>query len=139
METTEATVGSIFPALRYADANAALEWLQRAFGFTPHSVYRDSEGQIAHAEIRLGNGIVMFGTQREDGLGTRTPADAGGVTQTIYAYVEDPDAHYRQARDAGAEIVYEIYDTAYGSREYAARDPEGHLWNFGSYLPGAEG
>jgi uncharacterized damage-inducible protein DinB len=55
----------------------------------------------------------------------------------LYVYVEDVDSHYRRAKAAGAEIVRDLKDTDYGSREYAARDLEGHLWSFGTYRPQA--
>jgi uncharacterized glyoxalase superfamily protein PhnB len=57
------------------------------------------------------------------------------VTGGVYVHVEDVEAHYAQARAAGAEIVRELADTSYGSREYLARDPEGNLWGFGTYRP----
>ena len=69
-----------------------------------------------------------------DGL-LMTPVDAGANTQAPYIFVSDIDDHYRQARRGGAEIVYEIADQDYGGRLYTARDPEGYLWNFGSYNP----
>jgi uncharacterized glyoxalase superfamily protein PhnB len=53
----------------------------------------------------------------------------------LYVYVEDLDAHCRRAKATGAEIVRDLEDTPYGSREYSARDPEGHLWSFGTYRP----
>ena len=115
---------NIYPFLRYADADAALEWLARAFGFGERVVYRSEEdrGVIVHAEISLGPGIVMFGQ-----------GDAGD--HGIYVAVDDADAHYERAKAAGAEIVREIEDTDYGSREYTARDPEGNVWSFGTYRP----
>lgn len=59
----------------------------------------------------------------------------GAWSQGVYVSVPDPDAHYEQAVRAGAEIVIAPHDTSYDSREYAARDPEGNLWCFGSYVP----
>jgi uncharacterized glyoxalase superfamily protein PhnB len=115
---------NIFPFLRFADPDAALDWLSQAFGFEQHDVYRDDQGRIGHAEISLGPGIVMFG-----------PGDA--ALQGVYVAVEDVDAHYEQAKAAGAEIIREIEDTDYGSREYTARDLEGHVWSFGAYQPNA--
>lgn len=122
---------NIFPALHYREPEAALEWLKRAFGFEEKAVYRSDDGRVQHAELRLGDGLVMFG-----GI----PADAGrpdGVQPpvTIYAVVSDPDGHYEQARAAGAEIVREPADQPYGSREYGARDLEGNVWSFGTYDP----
>jgi uncharacterized glyoxalase superfamily protein PhnB len=116
---------NMFPFMRFADADAALEWLTRAFGFEQRVVYRNDDGVINHAEMSLGPGIVMFG------LGD--PASQG-----VYVAVEDADAHYEQAKAAGAEITREIEDTDYGSREYTARDLEGHVWSFGTYRPEAE-
>jgi uncharacterized glyoxalase superfamily protein PhnB len=127
---------NIFPALRYRDANAALEWLKRAFGFEEHSVYRDDNGTIVHAELQLAAGMIMFGTGTEDDpFGLKSPKDLGGVTQTIYVCVQDPDARYARAKGAGAEIVRELADLDYGSREFSCRDLEGNLWSFGTYDP----
>jgi uncharacterized glyoxalase superfamily protein PhnB len=126
---------NIFPALRYRDANAAIEWLKRAFGFQEKAVYRGEDGAVNHAELALGAGLVMLGQSRPDGwLGSSTP-EARASTASIYIVVADPDAHYERARTAGAEIVRELTDEDYGSREYSARDPEGNLWSFGTYDP----
>jgi uncharacterized glyoxalase superfamily protein PhnB len=113
---------NIYPALRYADPDAALEWLSRAFGFQEHAVYRSDGGKVQHAEMSLGPGMIMFGEG--------TPEKA-----TIYVAVEDADAHYERAKAAGAEITREIEDTFYDSREYSCKDPEGHVWSFGTYWP----
>jgi uncharacterized glyoxalase superfamily protein PhnB len=56
----------------------------------------------------------------------------------LYVVVDDPDAHHERAKAAGAEIVRELEDQDYGSRDYSARDPEGNLWSFGTYNPTAE-
>ena len=113
---------NVYPFLRFADVDAALEWLSRAFGFSELVVYRDDDGAVQHAEIALGPGIVMLG-----------PGDP--ASQGVYVAVEDADAHYEQAKAAGAEITREIEDTDYGSREYTARDLDGHVWSFGTYRP----
>jgi uncharacterized glyoxalase superfamily protein PhnB len=57
------------------------------------------------------------------------------VNQALYVAVEHPDEHYARAKHAGAEIIMELQDTEYGSRDYAARDLEGHHWYFGTYAP----
>ena len=122
---------NIFPALHYRDPEAALEWLKRAFGFQEKAVYRSEDGRIQHAELRLGDGLVMFGGVPADAA----PQDAAQAPITIYAVVSDPDGHYERAREAGAEIFRELADQPYGSREYSARDPEGNQWSFGTYDP----
>jgi uncharacterized glyoxalase superfamily protein PhnB len=122
---------NIFPALHYRDPEAALEWLKRAFGFEEKAVYRGEDGRIHHAELRLGDGLVMFGGMPADAAA----ADGGQSPVTIYAVVKDPDKHCERARTAGAQIVRELADQPYGSREYGARDLEGNAWSFGTYDP----
>jgi uncharacterized glyoxalase superfamily protein PhnB len=118
---------NIFPALRYRDANAAIAFLKDAFGFSEKSVYRGDDGVVHHAELQLGAGIVMLGQ-----VADHEPPSAA---QTIYVAVADADAHYAQAKAAGAEITREIMDMDYGSREYGAHDLEGYSWSFGTYDP----
>jgi uncharacterized glyoxalase superfamily protein PhnB len=120
---------TVFPTLRYDDAQAAIEFLTSAFGGEPHAVYRTDDGNVQHAELRLGNGIVMFGSSSEAWPATR--GRGGGV----YVVVEDPDEHCARSQKAGATITMALHDTEYGSREYGARDPEGNSWYFGTYQP----
>jgi uncharacterized glyoxalase superfamily protein PhnB len=126
---------NIFPFLRYQDASAAVEWLVRAFGFEKRMVAQGSDGTIAHAELSLGPGIIMLGPAKDDMLRMKSPRDLPAVNQGIYVWIEDVDAHCDRAKAAGAEIVRGPEDTEYGSREYTARDLEGHLWSFGTYYP----
>jgi uncharacterized glyoxalase superfamily protein PhnB len=116
---------TVFPALTYDDARAAVDFLKNAFGAEEHAVYTADDGAIRHAELSFGNGLIMFGPA---GDGTRVPA-------AVYIVVDDPDAHHERARAAGAQIVRELHDTDYGSREYGAKDPEGNSWYFGTYQP----
>ncbi len=125
----------IFPFLRYEDAPAAFEWLHRAFGFEKQMLVPGPKGTVAHAQLRCGAGVVLIGTAQEDFMNMKSPKAAGGVTQGIYVHVDDVEAHHDRAKAAGAEIVMALEDTDYGAREYAARDPEGHLWSFGTYRP----
>ena len=125
----------IFPFLRYEDAPAAFEWLARAFGFEKQMLVPGPDGTIAHAQLRYGGSLIMIGSARDDVLHLKSPAEVGGATQGIYVHVDDVDAHHDRAKAAGAEIIMELEDTEYGSREYMARDLEGHLWSFGTYAP----
>ena len=120
---------TVCPTLSYDHADAALEFLTTAFGGERHAVYRDETGAIHHAEVRLGNGIVMFGSARGDVSATR---GAGGG---VYVVVSDPDGYCTRARSAGAAIVRDLHDEPYGSRGFSARDPEGNVWHFGTYQP----
>jgi len=126
---------TFIPALSYQDPVAALKWLERAFGFETailimgrSGVYRADE---FHAQMRLGNGVVMIGGEWTES--NKSPRSAGGITtQTVHVHLEDNiDAHCAQARAAGATILDEPSDQFYGDRTYRARDLEGHIWTFG--------
>lgn len=138
---SHASKGNIIPGMRYRDAPAAIDWLCRAFGFSRHLVVPDEDGGIAHAQLVLGNGMIMLGSYRDEGEYdrlVRLPDDAGGSTQAAYIVIEDIENHYQRAVGAGARVVYELAYQDYGGKLYSVLDPEGHLWNFGSYDPWAE-
>jgi uncharacterized glyoxalase superfamily protein PhnB len=124
---------SIFPVLKYDDARAAIDFLERAFGFERHAVHDGENGGVAHAELKLGDEYVMLGSTGEGD----DRFNQGAGRYSLYVVVEDPDAHYARAKEAGASIERELADQDYGSREYTARDPEGNLWSFGTYRPEA--
>lgn len=126
---------TLYPYMQYRDAPAAIQWLEKAFGFRTVTSHGDGHDGIAHAELKLGNGMIMLGSVKDNGLPMTMPKQAGGNTQGVYVVVKDADALYAKARAAGAEIVMTIRDTDYGSRDFSARDPEGHLWSFGTYMP----
>jgi uncharacterized glyoxalase superfamily protein PhnB len=135
------TAPTIIPTLRYRDAPAAIDWLCRGFGFEKHMVVPGDGGTITHAQLTFGNGMIMVGSARDDAFGKlqKPPADVGGVgTQSPYI-VDDADSHHARAVAAGAIVVYALKDEDYGGRGYSCRDPEGHLWNFGTYDPWAAG
>ena len=132
------TTATVIPTLRYNDAVAAIDWRCDAFGFEKHLVVPDEDGTVVHAQLVFGNGMIMLGSSREgefDDLQKAPAAFGGAVSQSPYIVVGDADEHYAHAVGAGAEIVLEIKDEDYGGRGYSCRDPEGHLWNFGSYDP----
>jgi len=132
------TKATIIPCLRYRDAPAAIEWLCKAFGFEKHLVVPGPGGTIAHAQLSFGNGMIMLGSVVESEFGRlmKQPDEIGGAeTQTPYVIVSDADAVYSSAKAAGAKIVLEIKDEDYGGRGFSCRDPEGHVWNVGTYDP----
>ena len=123
----------VIPTLHYADAHAAIDFLERAFGFTRRAVYDGPDGTVAHAELTFGNdGLVMLGSAREP----EGPWPARVGAGATYVVVADPDAHHDRAVAAGAQVVMTLTDQEYGSREYAVSDPEANLWSFGTYRPG---
>ncbi|HEX2082545.1 MAG TPA: VOC family protein [Xanthomonadaceae bacterium] len=132
------TTATVIPCLAYRDALAAIEWLCQAFGFHKHPVYADGP-TVHHAQLTFGNGMIMLGSADKHGAWDERivqPDEIGmRETQSACVIVADADAHYARAKAAGADIVIDIADQDYGGRGYACRDPEGHLWWFGSYDP----
>jgi uncharacterized glyoxalase superfamily protein PhnB len=119
----------IIPTLRYDDAKAAIDFLERAFGFDRKAVMENEDGTIGHAELTFGRGMVMISSS---GQGD-SQFDTGHASS--YVIVDDPDAVHGRAKAASAEISRELSDMDYGSREFSARDPEGNVWSFGTYDP----
>ena len=129
---------TVMPALRYRNAQAAIDWLCQVLGFERKVVYPGPNGTVGHAELTLGGGMIMLGSQKDDEHGRRftSPEEVGGVeTRSAYVVVPDADAVYARAQAAGATIVTAIRDMEYGSREFAVQDPEGHSWSVGTYDP----
>lgn len=123
---------TLFATMRYKDAPKAIEWLDKAFGFTAQFVVPGEDGMIAHSQLALGNAMVMVSSgqgplQRPTGF-----KDSGF---SLYIVVPNPDAIHDRARAAGAEISMALTDTDYGSRDFSCIDPEGYVWNFGTYQP----
>lgn len=128
---------TVIPTMRYRDADAMLDWLCNVIGFERYVVVADGAGGIAHAQLTLGTGMIMLGTEREDDFGRlqKAPRTLDATTQSAYVVVPDADAVCARAEAAGAEIVMEIRDEDYGGRHCSFKDPEGHLWNIGTYDP----
>jgi uncharacterized glyoxalase superfamily protein PhnB len=137
-ELAKQTRANLIPCLRYRAAAEAIDWLCDVFGFEEQLVVPGENGAIAHAQLSFGNGMIMLGTVQETEFGKlmKQPDEIGGAeTQTVYVIVDDADAIYSRAKQAGAEIVLEIKDEDYGGRGFSCRDLEGHIWNFGTYDP----
>lgn len=123
----------LFPALRYHDPRAAIDFLVKGFGFTVHALHETPDGGVAHAELVLGEGMVMVGSIDPD-LAAKGRTISGG-TGGIYVSVAYVDGHRDKAVAAGAVVTRPLADTDYGSREYSCRDIEGYEWSFGTYDP----
>jgi uncharacterized glyoxalase superfamily protein PhnB len=123
----EESIAEVFPFMRYDDVGAALAWLDKAFGFEQTKAIAGKSEGIAHGEMRVGQHVIMVDPRRAE---TSHLPDQG-----VYVYVSDIDEHYKRARAAGARILRELQETAYGSREYSARDEGGYVWSFGTYKP----
>lgn len=123
---------SLGTAVYYRDPGAALDWLEKAFGFKRQFVVTNDEGRVCHSEMRFGDGYLMVCSQWPDLPWTSPLSVDGRNTQSIHVQLQDGiDAHCERALAAGAVIVRELADQFYGDRVYTVRDPEGHVWSFG--------
>jgi uncharacterized glyoxalase superfamily protein PhnB len=120
----------VWPTLRARDARALIRFLVDVIGFEEIAVYGDGD-RVDHAQLSwpLGGGI-MLGSARDD-EDDEWPLRPG--TFGAYVVTDDADALFARAKQAGAEIIRELTDTDYGSRDFGIRDPEGNLWSFGTY------
>jgi uncharacterized glyoxalase superfamily protein PhnB len=123
---------AITPYLLYRDADAAIDWLGKAFGLRKRGeVYKDASGRATHATLTFGDSLLMLGSP---GPSFKNPKALGQATQNLYVDVDDVAKHYARAVKAGAKIIEEPKDTFYGARRYGAEDPEGHQWYFAEDL-----
>jgi uncharacterized glyoxalase superfamily protein PhnB len=137
-EATRAVRGRSSPGLRYRNVDGAINWLSKAFGFEVLTVDRDEDGYATYAELSFGSTILMVGAVSgfEIDRYMKQPDDIGGAeTQCTYYVVDDIETHFNRARAAGCEIVIGIQSRPNGGRAFTCRDPEGHLWCFGTYDP----
>ena len=131
----------IVPFIGYEDAAAAVEWLERAFGFVEdRSARYEEDGIITHAELSLDGATIYVSTPR-DYVSPRTLRESSELARRSYdnpwvidghfVQVDDIDAHFERAREAGATILREPEEPGIGQRIYSAEDLEGHRWMFG--------
>lgn len=138
MSNLSAPKSTIIPTLRYKNARAAIDWLKSTFGFEEFLVVPGDGDKIVHAQLTLGNGMIMLGSSSDDDFGClqQPPSSlAGPVFQSPYIIIVDIEEHYKHAVAAGANIAMPLKAEVYGGKNYSCWDLEGHLWNFGSYDP----
>jgi uncharacterized glyoxalase superfamily protein PhnB len=130
--TESLTINGAFPIVPYANPREAIGWLERTFGAVATAVHPPQSDQpLQHAEVKVGTGLVMINDADRD---DSSPFALSGPV-LVYVTVDDPDGLHDRAVAAGAEIVMGLTDQDYGSREFAARDPHGNVWSFGTYRP----
>jgi uncharacterized glyoxalase superfamily protein PhnB len=123
---------SIYPAIRYNDARAAIDWHKSVLGCTENVVYPGDGDSIAHAQLEIAGNLFMLGSIKPDDLGKN-----GGTVYVALDGRDEVDALYRRVSDAKANIKRELTDTDYDSREFSVADLEGNVWSFGTYKPQA--
>ncbi|NUU31834.1 VOC family protein [Arthrobacter sp. C9C5] len=129
-------ITKLFAYLSYQDAPAALDWMERV-GFEVIRREDGPAGRVVHAEVRLGEAVLMVAS---DDAGYQRPALQGQSTgQGLYLLVDDVDRFYRNAIASGATSVIEPESTEWGARRARVLDPQGQEWSAGTYEPGHSG
>src|SRR5918997_4750033 len=118
---------SVTPYLTVDDAKGAIEFYTRAFGAPERGVMAAPDGKIAHAEIQIGDGIIMLSDKFPQSA-CQTPKELGGTTVAIFLFVEDVDSVIQDAADAGATITMQPEDPFWGDRLGQVTDPFGNVW-----------
>lgn len=118
---------SVTPYLMIKGASEAIEFYKRAFGATELFRLAAPGGQIGHAEIKIGDSLIMLADPCEEGA-FRNPQSLGGSSVGLHVYVADVDAQFAQAIKAGAKAVKPVQDQFYGDRSGTLEDPFGHIW-----------
>jgi uncharacterized glyoxalase superfamily protein PhnB len=131
--SSDRIMARLFAYLSYRDALAAIAWLE-AIGFVTTARQTGDVGAVLHAELKLGDAVVILATA--DAAYTVPPLEGQSTGGGLYLFVDDVRAIYSAAIDAGATAVLEPAATEWGSERARVLDPEGHEWSFGSYQPG---
>lgn len=118
---------SVTPYLIIKGAAKALDFYQRAFGAKEILRMPRPDGRIGHAEIRIGDSVVMLADEHPE-INARSPESFGGSPVMIHLYVEDVDALFSQAVAAGAKVERPLADQFYGDRTGGVKDPFGYSW-----------
>lgn len=118
---------AVTPYLCVRDAASAIEFYKQAFGATEIMRMADPSGKIGHAEIRIGDSLVLLADEFPE-MAFLSPQTLDGSSVTLYLYVEDVDAIVNQAVAAGATLDKPVKDEFYGDRSGKLTDPFGHVW-----------
>ncbi|MDO8188814.1 hypothetical protein Q5424_19750 [Conexibacter sp. JD483] len=132
---TRVATPALMPVMSFSEGVRTIEWLCAAFGFEQAMVVAGEDGFVHHCELALGRQLLMGGSAGGDATVWKQIAHPPGRAMFYVALDGGLEAHCERARAAGAEIVIEIEQKEYGGADYSARDPEGNLWTFGTYVP----
>ena len=124
---------SITPYLIVDDAKGAMEFYQRAFGAAVVLQLDRPDGKVAHAEVKLGDSMIMLADEASE-MGYHSAKAIGGSPVKILLYIENVDAVFNRAVEAGAEVVSPVKDQFYGDRSGALKDPFGHSWTIATHI-----
>jgi PhnB protein len=124
---------SLTPSLTLKNCAAALDFYKRAFGAEEIYVLRSPDGKIAHAELKIGDSILMLGDEFDFGH-CRSPQTLGGSTGALHIYIPEVDQAFERAVQAGAEVKTPVADMFWGDRYGVVTDPFGHMWGLATHV-----
>ena len=124
---------TVSPYLIVGDATRALEFYKKGFGAKELMRHAGPDGRIGHAEVKIGDSIVMLADEHPE-VGARSPKTIGGTPVSLHVYVKDVDALTRQAVNAGAKVVRAVQTQFYGDRNGTLEDPFGHQWHVSTHV-----
>jgi PhnB protein len=124
---------TLTPYLAVDDADQAIDYYKRAFGAKERVRMEAPDGRIGHAELEVGDSLVMLSDPFPQ-ASTTPPKELGGTSASVFMYVDDVDAVVKQAVDAGATITMEVADQFWGDRFGSITDPFGHLWSIATHV-----
>jgi PhnB protein len=124
---------SITPYLFIKGAAAAIEFYKKVFGATERMRMPGPDGRIMHAELKIGDSVVMLSDENPQ-MGALSPQTIGGTGSGVNVYVADVDAATAKAVDLGAQLVRPVKDQFYGDRSGSIIDPFGHLWSVATHV-----
>jgi PhnB protein len=124
---------TVTPYLAVEDAAQAIEFYKRAFGANERGRMPGPDGKIAHAELQIGDSVLMLSDPFPQAT-TKSPKELGGTTGSVFLYVEDVDAVFQQAVDAGATVTMAVEDMFWGDRFGSITDPFGHAWSIATHV-----
>jgi PhnB protein len=122
---------TVTPSITVKDAPKVIEFYKKAFGATERARMPGPDGKIMHAEIQIGNSIIMM---NDEVMGSRSAQTIGGSPVSFYVYVEDADAAFKKAIAAGAKEQYPLTDMFWGDRMGSVEDPFGLKWTIAQHI-----
>lgn len=134
MTENSRTEQNVILSLTVSPCNEAIDFYKKAFGAEEIEARMEGpDGRVAHAELRIGNSVIMLGDEWPDGP-TLSPSSLGGSSAAVFIYTEDVDSLWTQATDAGCEVVFPLEMQFYGDKGGRVRDPYGHTWGLGQHV-----
>jgi len=132
VEAVPSAYGSLTPGLSIRGCAAAIEFYKKAFGAQERSRMAGPGGSVMHAELKIGDSIVMMGDEMPE-MGSPSPQALGGSPVALMLYVKDCDAVFQRAVEAGATVTMPLGDMFWGDRYGQLKDPFGHRWSIGTH------